>query len=76
MLKPGMAVLNVEDQYCNQTKIRWQNVSGLVEYCADCSHQDESINGNPMCYKIMKEIPKDNYDEGFIPDWCPLPKED
>ncbi len=44
-----------------------------TENCEDCSHQNKSINDNPMCYKIMKEIPWSNYENGDIPHWCPLP---
>lgn len=53
---------------------------GLVENCDECSHYGKSINDRPMCFKAMKEFDSEgetlDLDEGLIPKWCPLPKEE
>lgn len=41
-----------------------------VEYCRDCPHCSLVF-----CQEEDEPIPQDMYDEGVIPDWCPLPKE-
>lgn len=52
----------------------------LVEYCDMCPFSEaeeyEGITEGYWCKKVnpSKEILQ--YEEGIIPDWCPLPKED
>lgn len=57
---------------------KWFKMSGLVEYCDECSHFGKSINDKPMCFKIKKELDEAevlDLDEGIIPKWCRLPKD-
>ena len=49
-------------------------MTGLVECCAECSCVLNSAFNycNHPKLKGMKVIPKKDYQEGIIPDWCPL----
>lgn len=47
-----------------------------VEYCEQCPFSKER-RGKAYCYfnKPRRYIKKDDWQDGIIPEWCPLPKE-
>lgn len=48
----------------------------LVECCADCSHSKDTEEHGPWCNNAVQAIPFRKYEEGEIPEFCPLPMED
>ena len=49
-----------------------------VEYCADCPYVVNPKEDIVYCIyeNLRKKLDWDSFEEGFIPEWCPLPKEE
>jgi len=49
-----------------------------VEYCEQCPFSKERKSGQAFCChnNDLKTIPKNDWRDGNIPEWCPLPNQD
>lgn len=49
----------------------------IVENCGDCSYSFD-IKPNPLCEHPLigkKTMDVDDFENGMIPEWCPLPED-
>lgn len=65
----------------NGSIVKWSTKMNVTENCDECGHHKQIIDAacvnvfvTEYCLNAKKEISPDQYEAGYIPDWCPLPK--